>query len=186
MKSIHFLIILILLLFSQQIQPNFKSRFNQSLYNPSSPEQIFNVTPAAIGKQLVRTSLPLPRGFLTEKKALEITAGKKTMTAGFRPLSWYPVKQGEPKSVRRAMVTFPFNFKDFKPIIFHLNNPDLKSQNLPKLPVSLLVKNNNITVTWKNGTTVNLKLLAPECKSNVTQPMVIVETNEFYLRAETG
>jgi hypothetical protein len=59
------------------------------------PSVTFAVTPGATGEQLVRTSLPLPRGFLSADQTLTVRAGRRPgpqgpEPAGLRVLSWHP------------------------------------------------------------------------------------------------
>ena len=39
---------------------------------------------------------------------------------GLRVLSWYPATNAEPRTARRALVTFPHRFADLKPVEFTL------------------------------------------------------------------
>ena len=69
----------------------------------ADPSVTFTVVPAATGKQLVRTSIPLPRGFLGTNQALVVRSGHGPEPVGLRVLSWYPVDQrGAPHRPPRA------------------------------------------------------------------------------------
>jgi len=81
------------------------------------------VTPAALGKQLVRVSLPFPQGLVREGQTLNASDGHHSLTAALRPVTWHPVPGGEPRSVRRGLVTFSYTFSDLKPVQFSLR-PD--------------------------------------------------------------
>src|SRR5205823_1976551 len=69
------------------------------------------VKPAAAGRQLVRLSLPLPAGTLTEGQGLTASDGPVQIPTGLRVLTWHPAKNQQPRSVRRALVTFPYLFE---------------------------------------------------------------------------
>src|SRR5437899_9920655 len=86
------------------------------------------VTPAAAGKQVVRTSLPLPRGLLRDGEKLIADDGRRKLETAVRILSWHPVKAGEAKSVRRAMVTFPYTFETLKPVPFVMRSATAKTK----------------------------------------------------------
>lgn len=71
----------------------------------------FTVKPAARGKQLVRVSLPFaPRAFPVGS-GLVVRAGGAEIVPDVRSLTYHP---GKPASVRRAMVTFVYDFPDLK------------------------------------------------------------------------
>src|SRR5690348_7177777 len=78
------------------------------------------ITPAASGRQLVRVSLPLPRGFLRKGQTLEVRAGARSTRSAVRVLTEHPPIGKEPRSARRAMVTFPYVFGSRSPVRFDL------------------------------------------------------------------
>ncbi len=80
----------------------------------------FTLTPAATGEQVVRRSLPLPRGFLHTNQALIVRAGQVIEPAGLRVLCWYPATNAEPRTARRALVTFCHRFANSQPVAFTL------------------------------------------------------------------
>jgi len=80
------------------------------LCRPSSePLPSFAVTPAAAGRQLVRVSLPFSPGVFPAGASLLVRSGGQDVVADVRPLTWHP---GLPRSVRRAMITFVYDFAD--------------------------------------------------------------------------
>ena len=80
----------------------------------------FALTPAATGEQVVRRSLPLPRGFLHTNQALILRAGQVIEPVGMRVLSWYAATSAEPRNARRALVTFCHRSANSQPMAFTL------------------------------------------------------------------
>ncbi len=138
------------------------------------------ITPAATGEQLVRTSLPLPRGLLREGQQFVATDGRRKVAAAVRPLSWHPVTNDEPKSVRRALVTFPYKFATTAPVTFSLR-PIKAGNSAPRgLPVTAVLRDETVTLTWKNGERVEMSLLAPARKSSEPPRIEVVEDHDAY------
>ena len=69
----------------------------------------FEATPPSIGTHLVRVSLPFAPAALPAGMGLCASCGGVDVVADVRPLTYHP---GRPRSVRRALVTFPFDFAD--------------------------------------------------------------------------
>ncbi len=57
----------------------------------ASPGMTITVVPAVAGDQLVRTSVPLPRGLLSTNQALVVRSRHGSEPVGLRVLSWHPV-----------------------------------------------------------------------------------------------
>ncbi len=74
---------------------------------------VFEVTPAAAGKQLVRVSLPFAPGTFPADVGLAIEAGGHTIRPDIEVLTYHP---GRPTFVRRAIVTFVHEFAGFEPV----------------------------------------------------------------------
>ncbi len=85
----------------------------------------FTATAPSAGMHLVRVSLPFPPGALPQGMGLSAACGGKTLEADLRRLTWHP---GKPKSVRRGIVTFPFEFVDTTPHRFELQLIDSLSE----------------------------------------------------------
>ena len=56
----------------------------------------FSVTPADLGRQLVRTSLPFRPGVLGRDQELIVTDGEQERVVSIRPLTWHPGKADMP------------------------------------------------------------------------------------------
>jgi hypothetical protein len=140
------------------------------------------VTPAATGKQVVRTSLPLPRGFLrTNQLSLVVkTAGLGSERVGLRVLSWHPSTTAEPRTARRALVTFLHNFADTKPVAFTLETARPESRKPVHFPVTVRSDGETFHFVWKDGRKVDLKLIAPPRTSAEPARLEIVEEGRFF------
>ena len=148
---------------------------------PAANFASFTVTPAAPGPQLVRTSLPLPRGLLGSNDAAVITAtGRKAARVGLRVLSWHPATNAEPPSARRALVTFPHRFADREPVRFTLQKAKAQKQPASELPVRLLVEGESFRLVWNDGRRAALQLLAPPRTSREPPRLELVEENRFF------
>ena len=80
----------------------------------------FQVTPAAIGRQLVRTALPFPVGKLREGESVVAVHEQQRTPVAVRPLGWHGV-EADPPWVRQALVTFPHEFTELTPADFKLS-----------------------------------------------------------------
>jgi hypothetical protein len=56
------------------------------------------ITPAGSGFQIIRTSLPLPRGLLRAGESLVADDCHRKVEVAMRALSWYPSSGSDPKS----------------------------------------------------------------------------------------
>jgi hypothetical protein len=147
------------------------------------------VTPAATGEQLVRVSLPLPRGFLREEQTLKVEQEMRgwaedkwpSVRAEVRPLSWYPATNDGPKSIRRALVTFSYSFRTRQAMNFALQAVARKERRRRSRPVAVAVRGESLSLTWKKGWQVDLRLLAPTRTSAEAPRHEVVEDNQFYL-----
>ena len=140
----------------------------------------FTVTPATEGEQLVRTSLPLPQGFLDADHSIAVKAGRGGEVAGLRVLSWHPATNGEPRTARRALVTFPYRFIDRQPVTITLETLQPGPEIIKRLPAQLQTKEDSLELVWDQGPRVNLKLLAPPRTSKAPARVEVVEANRFY------
>jgi hypothetical protein len=145
-------------------------------------EQVsFTVTPAGVGRQIVRTALPLPRGFLRTNQTLVVApVGGSFERAGLRVLSWHPAPDGSPRTARRAMVTFPHEFSDLKPVEFIAETARQRKEKDRDLPVTLQVVDESFKLEWKDGRKVDLKLIAPARVSSEAPRLEVVEENACY------
>jgi len=138
------------------------------------------VTPAATGRQLVRMALPLPRGFLREGETLMASDGKREIPTAVRRLTWYPNAQGQARSARRALVTFPYIFARSQPVRFVFR--PAPSKPMPaRFAVSAKVEGEAVTIAYRNGPTLTARLIAPARQSTAPPRVETVESNAYFL-----
>ena len=138
------------------------------------------VAPAVAGEQLVRTSVPLPRGFLSTNQALLVRSGQGPDPVGLRVLSWYTATNAEARTARRALVTFPHRFADLKPVKFTLETTKAKREKPGAFPVMMLASGESLRLVWTDGRKTELKLIAPPRTSSEAPRLEVVETNQFF------
>jgi hypothetical protein len=146
----------------------------------ANPSVALTVVPAASGEQIVRTSVPLPRGFLGVNRALIVRAGQGPEPVGLRVLSWYPATNAQPRTARRALVTFPHRFADLKPVEFTLETTKAKRDKPGAFPVTVLANGESIQLVWTDGRKMHLNLIVPPKTSSEPPQLEIVETNQFF------
>jgi len=142
----------------------------------------FTVHPAAPGEQLVRVSLPLPPGFLETNRTLTVAGPDGVFRrVGLRVLSWHPGSGNAPRTARRALVTFPWDFADLRPVAFAAEPARVRAEKAAPLPVTLRVTNGVYQLEWRNGRRATLRLIAPPVESANAPPRIeVVEDHPFY------
>jgi hypothetical protein len=118
---------------------------------PAGLDVNFTVTPAATGEQVVRRSLPLPRGFLHTNQAVLVRAGQVMEPVGLRVLSWYPATNAESRTARRALVTFCHRFANSQPVAFTLEATNAMPEAPGDFPVTLSTTGDSLQLAWKDG-----------------------------------
>lgn len=160
----------------------FISVFGASAQAPPKAEALqFSVTPAATGAQVVRVSLPFPKGFLPEGMSLSVIGGGKAISPAVRPLTYHPSKPGEARSVRRALVTFPYSFNSTAAARFEARPRKTSNPAASKLPVSVTVTGNSVTLRYADGRRFAASLTAPARKSRGKARVETVESSQYYL-----
>ena len=154
----------------------------------SSDLPSFEVSSPLPGKHLVRVSLPFAPGVLSAELGLSVHCGDRTVTPDVRILTRHP---GKPASVRRAMITFPFDFDNTKPKRFMLTlaeaSPAIASPLKPVEggtqfslgSVNVTVRDDTIALVVGNATW-NAKLLAPARAESVQLKAEVVEWGQYY------
>ena len=142
------------------------------------------VVPAAIGKQLVRASVPLPRGFLRDDQTLEVVSGSDSHPVAVRVLGHYPVKGSEQPSVRRAILTWPHEFASAIPITVELRLVDKKQQNLSNLPSSVRFLDDHLQIECRAGDGTTPHTLTANWIADLnfssTSRTEIIESNPYF------
>lgn len=137
------------------------------------------VRPVSAGKQMVRLSLPVPRGLLRDGHSLSVSDGQKNIVAATRVLTWYPVAQGQKPLARRVMVTFPYEFATANPVALTFTATD-ESPSSSDWPVTVTTDAQGVTIAYANGPTVTAKLVAPARHSSTPAEDVEVESNAMF------
>lgn len=154
-------------------------------------EVSFTVRSSSAGRQFVRTSLPCPPGFLTrEASVLAVTCDDETRAAGTRVISWYPansrdpVQETESRSVRRLLVSFPWEFRADESKTFRLSSaeyePSSTDEILEELPVRIMRDGSRLIAAWSSGKTLTLTPIVPNRQSQDPPREEIVEQNGMY------
>lgn len=141
------------------------------------------VSPAGTGRQLVRTSLPLPPGFLREGQALTASDGRRKLAAGLRVLTWHPADGSQPRSARRALVTFPYDFTGIGAVRFTFRPSKASaSPPTPDLPVQVTMEGETVGIAYRNGPRLTARLVAPARQTgDAPATLETVESNRHYL-----
>ena len=141
----------------------------------------FTVTPAAAGLQVVRTSLPLPAGFLSTNQGCTVKAAKgPARPAAVRVLAWHSQASGGGGTARRALVTFPYKFDTTNAVAFTLERAQAQLEEAAAFPVTLVVKGESLMLQWNDARKMDLKFLAPARTSAEPPRVETVEENRFY------
>ena len=127
----------------------------------SENEISITVKPSGIGKQLVRTSIPFPKGFAFQNYGITVYDGDKHITADLRPLTWHLANGNETKSVRRGIVTFPYEFSDDSSVKLSIHPADRTENTSPLLPLNIELKDDKIIISYSDGVEFKIKLLSP-------------------------
>jgi hypothetical protein len=150
----------------------------------------FDVTPNAAGLQLVRVSLPFAPGTLPANLGIKAACEGTEVVPDLRVLTLHP---GKPTSVRRAMVTFPFEFKEVRPYHFTLSLGEEPDDAAPSVSCSdgactvalgdteVSVLPDGIVVTNKDGGKWTANLIAPKRAQALTPVPELVEAGQYYL-----
>jgi len=143
----------------------------------------FSVTPAALGKQIVRVSLPFPARALPEDSGVVVRSGKSEIVPDLRILTYHP---GKPRCVRRAIVTFVFEFTNMKSRQFVLaltpgkvNKAVGTDTRIGDLTIHITDSSVQVIRSYKE--LWNAELIAPPLKSTSTPVLETVEHGRNYL-----
>ena len=142
------------------------------------------VTPAAAGAQFVRVSVPMPRGMLAAGDSLKVeAAATEVKPVGVRVVTWYPepAEKGVKRSARRAIVSFPWNFADRKPVEFRMTvEQESKSAENHVPPVEIEVAEDQVRLTWPGCDPLELHLDVPPRVAKEGVRHEVVESHAAY------
>jgi hypothetical protein len=143
------------------------------------------VKPAAAGPQLVRLSLPLPRGLVRKEQTLLATDGKRETGTALRVLTWHPVPDGAARTARRALVTFAYDFGPSKRPVKFTFHPVKAVEMRPAFRVRVRVEGETVSIRYRNGPLLKARLLAPPRTSTEAPQTETVESNACFLWTRT-
>jgi len=150
----------------------------------------FEVVPETPGTHLVRVSLPFAPGALPEGLRIKLACGDSELVPDLRPLTYHP---GQPVSVRRAIVTFPFEFKTTQPQRFRLSPKDEpacepatfeQKDNAWLIPfgdTALSVSTVSVSVQAPDAAPWRADLIAPDAAAGHAGVPEVVESGEHFL-----
>jgi len=145
-------------------------------------EVVVTIAPAAMGAQLVRVSVPLPKGFLAEGQGLVARVNGEQPSEGMqtavRALTWYP-HTAAPRFVRRALVTFPYTFSTAEPVRLVLTSAPAVTTPA-RFRVQVRVYGDTVRIAYRGGPVVTARLMAPARTSTEKATTEAVESNAFY------
>lgn len=161
---------------------------SSGIYRPAlaaaSPPTRIVVEPAANGPQLIRVSLPLPPGWCHENESLRVSApsGAKPLLADVRPLAWHPAPAGTDRSIRRALITFPWTFASTQPLAFDLQPVPADSPRPTRSPghAHFTLSEGTLNLEWPHRGPVRVELIAPPRTSHEPPRLETVETNASF------
>ena len=145
-----------------------------------NPEWVAEIASSVPGQQLVRASVALPRGLVKEGDTLVASEGSQSITTALRILSWHPAVEGESKSARRALVTFPYKFPSTEKIPFRFKSAVRPSGETNRFPAEIRVTEEEITIVYRDGSSFRAHLLAPARASQAAPRTERVESNAFF------
>ncbi len=142
----------------------------------------FSVTPASIGRQLVRTSLPFRRGMVSSSAAIVVDDGSRRIPVAVRPLGYHVDSSGQ-RTVRQAMVTFPYEFAAISPTVFKIHTN--KGTLLPPSPSDSVVqviqdKKGGWRITFSSGKSFHADPIWPDSEPVTEWKHETVEQNAYY------
>lgn len=140
----------------------------------ASPVLAFEVSPAAGGKQLVRQSLPFPKGALAAADAIAVTDGKTTVPAALRTITAHP--GAGPASVRRGLVTFLWGFAATATVRFEIHKGPAGGAGPAGAPPRVTPAPDGFAIELDGGATVKARMIAPPPGSPLGPVVESVET----------
>ena len=144
------------------------------------------------GNKLIRVSLPFVSGAFPEESAIKVSCKDKEIIPAFRVLTVHP---GKPVFVRRALLTFPFNFQKAGVYLFTVSSDKKRltpkpHRDLETLP--LILKTHNVEVKigveqirlkYHDGAEYKAEFIGPALTANARPKAEIIEDTEHYIWA---
>ena len=150
----------------------------------------FEVQPKAPGIQLVRASLPFAPGAFPCELTLRVHCGDTEIQPDVRILTQHP---GRPASVRRAIITFPFDFSDANSHRFTLSlaSPSGRSERKPEATAkgswkvvlgdtAVFVGSDTVAVSFGKDRSWTARLIAPSVRPPEHVTPEVIEWGDYY------
>ena len=149
---------------------------------PKAPETgiAVTITPAGVGRDLVRVSLPFPSGLVKPGQALIADDGREKTLAALRPLTWHPGGTRSTRSVRRALVTFPYDFAGPSPVRFNLRPAAAGRTTDARWPVTVSADDETVRVIYADGLVLTARLIGPPRAAPAPSWVETVESNAYF------
>ncbi|MBL9170102.1 MAG: hypothetical protein JNN07_20375 [Verrucomicrobiales bacterium] len=141
----------------------------------------FRVTPAATGTQWIRASIPLGPQVLTNPASLRLHDGQSQMTPAVRPLTWHHGEGPSIQGIRRALVTFLYDFRTLDPVDFRLQTEAASEPRIGSFPLRLGFEGDRLLARGSNGPLWSARLLAPPRTASTPPRAELVESNQCFL-----
>ncbi len=139
----------------------------------------FTVTPAATGRQIVRTSIPLRPGALKAGQDVVIDDGRSKIPAAIRPLTWHAGEAGD-GSIRRAMVTFPCTFPDQQAVGLRVYKTSQQLASRLPPPLEVRLEGGVWSITSRSGFHLHAQPIWPDMDPDLPWHRENIEENAFF------
>ena len=137
------------------------------------------VTPSAVGRQMVRASLPFRAGELQQGETLVVDYESQQISAAVRPLGWQESDSTE-RSVRTALVTFPYEFDDLKSVRLQLrpSNTELVEAHAPEVQIQR--EDGDWLIEYAAGDKFRVRPIWPDSETSTNWQLETVEDNAYF------
>jgi len=129
---------------------------------------------------MVRVSLPLPRGLVSEGQGLTVSDNRGHTPAALRPLTWHPPGPDGQRWIRRGLVTLIHAFADLSPVAFELTGAEASLAKPADFPATVEPQGDALVIRYAEGPSLRLDLLAPSRDPEAAPRLETVEENALY------
>lgn len=139
----------------------------------------FSATPAATGRQLVRTTLPFPDGLLPRGQHLAVSDGRQTIAVAVRAVGRHG-SSADASTVRSALITFPYDFETLRSVRFSV----VRAAKPPQRPTNSLTTvarhGDAWTLQMPTGARFRVELIWPESETDDPWRQETVEDSAYF------
>jgi hypothetical protein len=125
-------------------------------------------------------SVPFPAGLLGQGQGLVVSDGRQELAASLRVLTWHPARGPRPRTVRRGLVSFPYEFADQSDVSFSLHPVPAPPGGGRAFPAEVAVNGETVTVRYGKALSFQARLLAPPRTARDTPRIETVESNAAF------